>query len=69
MGNEQPGGTNDHLSMDTSINRHREHQRGSLSSWTEQPNTKSTWQRARDISMDILSKKNTKLTFKQSNIS
>lgn len=69
MGNEQTGGTNDHLSMDTSTNRNREHRRGSHV-WAEKissiNNTKSTWQRARDMSMDILSKKNTKLTFKQS---
>lgn len=61
MGNEQAGGINDHF------NRNKEHRRESLSWATKVPsnNPQSSWHIARDISMDILSRKNTKLTFKK----
>ena len=63
MGNEQTSGTNDHFSP----NRNKEHRRGSLTWATKVPSNtpKPSWHTARDISMDILSRKNTKLTFKK----
>jgi hypothetical protein len=59
MGNEQQGGTNDNTSNDQSKQQ--------SPTWTNDKPlsiTKPSWQIARDISMDILSRKATRLSLK-----
>jgi len=66
MGNEQQGGMNDNFSMNTS-NDQSNQQENQSPLWTNQKRisiTKPSWQIARDISMDILSRKTTRLSLK-----
>lgn len=75
MGNEQQGGTSHHFVNDSQIDEHHPQKRNSVL-WTKNgripisrqqhpPPTKFSWQLARDASMDMLSRKTTKLNFKQ----
>jgi hypothetical protein len=71
MGNEQQGGSSHHFLTDTSKEENKKHD----PLWTRngripvsKPMATSTipsWQKARDISMDILSRKATKLNLTQ----
>ncbi len=63
MGNEQQSGTSHHFPMNTSTDKNKE--RGSNPLWSKQvPKNKSkpSWQVARDISMNILSKESPTLS-------
>jgi hypothetical protein len=72
MGNEQQGGTSHHFIAGSSTDEHQSQKRNSVV-WTKngrvpiskQSSTKSSWQLVRDASMDMLSRKTTKLNFKQ----
>ncbi len=73
MGNEQHGGTSHHFIADSS-NEEYQIQKGNSFIWTKngrmpvsKQTTKPSWQLARDASMDMLSRKTTKLNFKQGN--
>lgn len=71
MGNEQQGGTSHHFLNDSPTDQYQNPKRNSVL-WTKngripaakQP-AKPGWQLARDASMDMLSRKTTKLNFKQ----
>ena len=68
MGNEQQGGTSHHFLPTGS----QEEQQQQKALWTKNgripAGAKSNWQMSRDASMDILSRKTTKLSFKQGEI-
>jgi len=72
MGNEQQGGTSHHFITGSSTDESQPQKRNSIV-WTKngrvpiskQSPTKSSWQLVRDASMDMLSRKTTKLSFKQ----
>jgi hypothetical protein len=73
MGNEQQGGTSHHFVNDSPNDEHQQQKRNSVA-WTkngripiskQHSTTKPSWQLARDASMDLLSRKATKLSFKQ----
>jgi hypothetical protein len=59
MGNEQQGGTSHHFIMNPSNDESKQQERESPSG------TKSRWQVVRDMSMNILSRKTTRLSLKQ----
>jgi len=71
MGNEQQGGTSHHF-ISNSLNDEQQLQKSNSLIWTKngriplskQP-TKSSWQLVREASMEVLSRKTTKLNFKQ----
>jgi len=72
MGNVQQGGTSHHFITASPTEEYQTQKRNSVL-WTKngrvpiskQQSTKSSWQLARDASMDMLSRKTTKLNFKQ----
>lgn len=72
MGNEQQGGTSHHFINDSPTDPSQPQKRNSVL-WTKngriplskQQPTKASWQLARDASMDMLSRKTTKLNVKQ----
>lgn len=67
MGNEQQSGTSHHFMMTTSNDRSKQQEK-QLPSWRKPERisvTKPSWQIARDISMDLLSRKATRLSLKQ----
>ena len=74
MGNEQQTGTSHHFINESPTDEHQQKKRNSVA-WTKngripvskQQSTadKPSWQLARDVSMDMLSRKATKLSFKQ----
>lgn len=76
MGNELQGGTSHHFIAESRADEHQQ-QRGNAASLTrngrlpisKQQSTimKPSWQLARDASMDLLSKKTTKLSSTQGN--
>jgi hypothetical protein len=76
MGNHQQGGTSHHFANDSPNDENRQRKRRSAL-WTKNgrmsvskrqpPTTKPSWQMARDASMDLLSRKVTKLSVKQGN--
>ncbi|CAF2954013.1 unnamed protein product [Rotaria sp. Silwood2] len=74
MGNEQQSGTSHHFINDTPTDEHQQQKRNGVLlaknghlpiSKHQSMITKSSWQLARDASMDMLSRKTTKLTSKQ----
>jgi hypothetical protein len=72
MGNEQQGGTSHHFVTGSPTDGQQLQKRDSVI-WTKngripiskQQSTKPSWQLARDASMEMLSRKTTKLNFKQ----
>jgi hypothetical protein len=58
MGNDQQVGSRDHILMNPSNDENKQPERQSP------PGPKSSWQVARDLSMDLLSRKTTKLSLK-----
>ena len=71
MGNEQQGGTSHHFLPDSRNEENPNQKRNSIM-WTKNgrvPGAKApakpSWQLARDASMEMLSRKTTKLNFKQ----
>jgi hypothetical protein len=68
MGNEQQSGMSHPLMRDTSSDKSTQEEGKQNSSWTQLERlspTKPSWQIARDISMDILSRKASRLSLKQ----
>ncbi|CAF1245647.1 unnamed protein product [Rotaria sp. Silwood1] len=74
MGNEQQGGTSHHFINDASIDEHQQQKRNGVLltkhghlpiSKHQSMLTKSSWQLARDASMDLLSRKTAKLSLQQ----
>lgn len=65
MGNEQPGGTSHHFIMDTPNNKCKERRSPRWVKPVPAGRSKPSWQIARDISMNILSKKSPILSSKQ----
>jgi hypothetical protein len=72
MGNAQPGGTSHHFINNSSVDGSQTKKRNSTV-WTKngripaskQQSTNASWQLARDVSMEMLSRKTTKLNLRQ----